>query len=226
MTGPLTLIPVNRLDRAKGRLAALLSPEERARLVLATLETVLAACQEAGFPVTLLTADAVVVRMAGPTVRVLNEDPGLQGLNEQLERAVAQLPPAPGGLLILHADLPLASARDLVGLAAAAPRAPSVTIVRSGDGGTNAMLLRPPGRFPLAYGPDSCARHEAAARAAGYAVAIFPESRLAMDLDTVEDIRTFLATPGTAGSRAGRLLAALDLRARLEDQEPRRASPP
>ncbi|MCC6382743.1 MAG: 2-phospho-L-lactate guanylyltransferase [Dehalococcoidia bacterium] len=220
MTGPLTLIPVNRLDRAKGRLTALLTPEERARLLLATLETVLAACREANFPVTLVTADAVVVRMAGPTVRVLNEEPGLQGLNEQLQGAMARLPPAPGGLLILHADLPLASARALTDLEAAAPPRPSATIVRSGDGGTNAMLLRPPGGFPLAYGQGSCARHEAAARAAGYALQRLPESVLGMDLDTVDDVRAFLALPAAAGTRAGQLLATRGLKERLARAAP------
>lgn len=215
MSDTTALVPVNRLDRAKGRLAAVLTAEERARLALATVGTVLAACRDAGLVVTLLTNDPVVVRAAGAGVRVLNEDPGVHGLNAQLEAAVARMPAAPGGLLILHADLPLATGNELGALAAAAPGPPSATLVRSRDGGTNALLLRPAGTFALAYGPASFAKHEAAARAAGMAVCICESEALALDLDTPEDLQAFLAMPGASATPAGQLLTTLGIPERL-----------
>lgn len=208
----LVLIPVNRLDRAKGRLATYLAPDQRRELFLATLRTVLDAVAGAGCDAVLLTPDREVVR-AFPGVRIVKEEPALSGLNAQLEFALSRVPPPPAGILILHADLPLVTPAALKRLVAASPEAPSATIVRSRDGGTNAMLLRPPGRFALAYGPNSGTLHEHAATAAGVAVRVLDEPALQLDLDTPADLLALLDDPAGAASRAGRLLAsfALDL---------------
>jgi 2-phospho-L-lactate guanylyltransferase len=202
------LIPVNRLDRAKGRLAEILTPDERAALALATFETVVRAALEAGLAAVVLTADERV-REATPTgAACVGEAAGVAGLNAQIEHALAGLGDA-DGVLILHADLPLATAEALVALCEAAPAAPSAALVRSEDGGTNAMLLRPPGRFSLAYGPGSFAVHEARARAAGMTVRVVAAPALALDLDTPGDIKAFLAEPGSAETPAGRALRAM-----------------
>ena len=81
------LIPVNRLDRAKGRLAALLEPEERAELVRRSLATVLEAVVEAGMEAVVLTADEGVRAGLPEGVRSLAEEPELRGLSAQLESA-------------------------------------------------------------------------------------------------------------------------------------------
>ena len=208
----MVLIPVNRLDRAKGRLAALLSPDERAELVRRSLATVLDAVAEAGMAPVVLTADEAVRALLPGGVRALAEEPDLRGLSAQLERAAGRL--AVDELLILHADLPLATAQALRDLAAQAPPAPSMTLVRPADGGTNAMLLRPPGRFPLAYGVGSGDRHEASARAAGLTVRRAPIPALALDLDTPADVRALLAHPSGRECAAGRYLLALGVEAR------------
>ncbi len=206
------LIPVNRLDRAKGRLAALLSPEERAELARRSLATALGAVAEAGMAAVALTADEAVRAILPDGVRALAEEPDLRGLSAQLERAAGRL--AVDELLILHADLPLATAEALRDLAAQAPPAPSMTLVRPADGGTNAMLLRPPGRFPLAYGRGSGDRHEASARAAGLAVRRADAPALALDLDTPADVRALLATPAGRGCEAGRYLLGIGVEGR------------
>jgi 2-phospho-L-lactate guanylyltransferase len=121
------LVPVNHLDRAKARLAALLTAGERQRLALATLHTVLAAATGAGATVTVFTSDPRVAAAAGPGIAVLDEDPALAGLNAQLEGAIRRLRPPPGELLILHADLPLASTAAIRAFVEAAPPAPSAT---------------------------------------------------------------------------------------------------
>ncbi len=213
MPPPLTvLIPVNRLERAKGRLAELLRPEERAEVVRRSLASVLRAVSEAALEPVVLTSDEPACANLPEGVRTLAESPERHGLSAQLEDATERL----GGteLLILHADLPLASAEALLALAKAAPEAPSATLVRSRDGGTNAMLLRPPGRFALAYGSGSGDLHEAAARAAGLAVLRTDVPALALDLDTPADVRRLLATPEGRASEAGRYLAALGVEER------------
>ena len=143
--------------------------------------------------------------------RVITEDPERSGLNAQLEHALARLGQPEGGIAILHADLPLARVEHFAAFAASAPPAPSVTLVRSLDGGTNLMLLRPPGRFALAYGPGSYELHVEAAAAAGMTVTAFDRAELELDIDTPADLATFLATPGAGDTAAGILLRGLDL---------------
>ena len=206
------LVPVNRLDRAKGRLAALLEPEERAELVRRSLAAVLVAVEGAGMAAVVLTSDEAVAAQMPSGVRALGEAPDLRGLSAQLERASGLL--AVEELLILHADLPLVTAEALRELVAQAPPAPSATLVRPGDGGTNAMLLRPPGRFALAYGRGSGDLHEAAAREAGLAVRRADVPALALDLDTPSDVRELLSTAEGRASEAGRYLVEIGIEER------------
>ncbi len=205
------LIPVNALDRAKGRLADVLGPEDRARLVLATLRTVLDAVHAAHCEPVVLTPDQRIRSEAEGRATVIDEDPGARGLNAQLESALVRLAASSrlDQLLILHADLPLASEAGIRVVLAAAPPAPSAALVRSTDGGTNAMLLQPPGRFALAYGPDSFARHASAARSSGIALAEVEVPSLALDLDTPADIERLLRCAEGRESAAGRLLSDL-----------------
>jgi 2-phospho-L-lactate guanylyltransferase len=142
---------------------------------------------------------------------VRGEDPALRGLNAQLEAALQGLEEA----LVLHADLPLATADALTELLAAAQRAPSVTLVESSDGGTNAMVLRPPGSFRLAYGRDSCARHVRSARAAHLHAGLVDSPALRLDLDTAPDLAALLATSAGRASPAGRFLLAIGVEERL-----------
>lgn len=209
---PTVLIPVNRLDRAKGRLASLLTPEERGELVRRSLATVLEAVEGAALEAVMLTSDDAVGAEAPAGVRVLEEDGEVRGLSAQLERAAVRL--GVDELLILHADLPLATAEALRELVAQAPPAPSATLVRPQDGGTNAMLLRPPGRFALAYGTGSGNLHEAAARKAGLAVRRVESAELSLDLDTPADVRALLSTAAGRSSEAGRYLIGIGIEER------------
>ena len=203
------IVPVNRLERAKGRISDVLDAHSRRRLALATLETVLGALREADMRALVLTADAEAAAAATAAgAETLPEEGELPGLNAQLEWAIERLAPA-GSVLILHADLPLATAAALGHLAAVAPPPPSATLVRSSDGGTNAMLLRPAGRFALAYGPGSFARHAQAAAQAGYRVRHADIPALALDLDTGDDLAVFRAHPEALRTPAGRVLGAV-----------------
>lgn len=209
------LIPVNHLDRAKGRLAELLKPEERRTLALITLEAVLHAAGKAAI---VLTPDPEVREIVANRARVLDEDHQRHGLNQQLEGAMARLiadGTAKDSLLILHGDLPLASEESLDVLAGQSA-ANTAVLVESRDGGTNAMLLRPPGHFPLAYGPGSYAKHEKAASGAGMAVVANRNRELRLDLDTPDDIRELLRAPRGRQGAGGVFLLSIGIEERLE----------
>ena len=205
------VIPVNRLDRAKGRLDGVLSPEERRGLALATLGTVVRACLEAGLEPAVLTADEAVAAALDNRVQHIPESPGVEGLNAQLEQAIAGL----DEVVIVHADLPLARGAELRAIVEGSPPGPSITVVRSPDGGTNVMYLRPAGAIALSYGADSWRKHSEAAAASGIEVRTAMAPSLEVDLDTPADLAAFFATLGWESTEAGRFLAARGVPARL-----------
>ena len=216
----MALIPLKPPTEAKARLAGLLSPDERADLSRVTFLTVADALLGAGVPFAVLTPNAVAA--ADLTVgecTVIEEQPSIRGLNAQLQVALNGATFAEAdSVLILHADLPLATpnaVRLLVG--AARKDIGRVTMVKSADGGTNAMILPLPRPFALHYGSGSFALHEVAARAAGLGVYVHRSPRLALDLDTAADVRTLLASSRGRNSPAGRLLLAKGVEARLAD---------
>ena len=214
MTELPVLIPVNRLDRAKGRLATILTEDERETLALITFETVLHA---AGPGAIVLTADETVAARAKGRARVVPEVAGVSGLNPQVEAALLALiqdGTARDQLLILHADLPLATEGAVATLAEQAEE-DSVVLTMSPDGGTNAMLMRPPGRFPLSYGLDSARLHTDAAEAAGLTVVHNKNRELRLDLDTPEDLRELLRAPRGRQGAAGVFLLAIGIEERL-----------
>lgn len=207
MSRPPVLVPVNVLDRAKGRLAELLTADQRRELAIITLRTVVAAASGAGCDVIILTADPAVATLGLDAV-IEPEADGIRGLNPQLEHWLAANVDLPE-LLVLHADLPLATPGAIVRFLHAAPPAPSVTAIQSPDGGTNAMLLRPVAGMSLHYGPGSFALHHAAAESASRAFHEHTDPALSLDLDTPADVRTLLSSPIGSASPAGLYLCEL-----------------
>lgn len=208
MTLPI-LIPVNTLDRAKGRLAEVLEPEQREQLTLITLATVLHA---AGDRAIVLTPDDRVATFVDGRARIVREIPGRPGLNPQIDHAIEELIASgvvTDRLLILHADLPLVRESTLEALEAEDPGPPSVTLVESTDGGTNAMLLHPPGKFRVAYGKKSFDLHVMVASDSGMRVHACENRELELDLDTAADIATLLSTARGQQTAAGHYLLSL-----------------
>jgi 2-phospho-L-lactate guanylyltransferase len=152
----------------KTRLA--LPPEERAELEVAMLARVLAAAVAVG-PTLLVTTDAALGKRFG--VEVVPDPGGGQGAAVAAGLARVDASSA----LVVNADLPLATAEDLLELAAAAP-----ALVPAADGTTNALALVDPAAFRPVYGPGSARRFEAL----GLRPVGLP--RLAADVDTVADV--------------------------------------
>ena len=207
------IVPVRAWPEGKKRLAPLLAPEERGALAKIMLEDMLDCLGRtpAVTEIVIVTDDADAALLASDyRALVLPDAPG--GLNASLAAAAAWLAKArpEAATLIIHADLPAATPEDIEVLAAADT---DVALARAGDGGTNAMLLRPGVSFPFAFGADSCARHLAAAREAGLSAVLVERPGLALDLDRPEDVAAYLARAGN--SRTLGLLHKLDIPARL-----------
>ena len=99
--------------------------------------------------------------------------------------------------MILPADLPLVTPEDLRGMIALGQDNQTVVIATDQhDDGTNAMLIRPPGLIPYAYGPGSFHRHIELAQEAGATVKIFHSDRLALDIDVPADLEEYYRLTG------------------------------
>jgi 2-phospho-L-lactate guanylyltransferase len=210
---PVPLVPLKALAAAKGRLGPWLSPLERRLLAIAMFEDVVAALQAvAGLeaPVVVSPDREVWRRAEAIGCRVVEEPAGAGGLNAALALAADGLAGA-DGLLVVAADLPLASASSIERVLEAAAAAP-VVVVPSHDGdGTNVLAWREPRSFAPRFGPDSAARHLSAPGAVR-----LDDRRLALDVDTVEDLR-LVADLADPDGVTGRRLRDLRLPARLRE---------
>jgi 2-phospho-L-lactate guanylyltransferase len=181
------LVPVKRLDGAKSRLSAALSPQERAELMRTMLADVLEAVRTAAVgPVTIVSSEPLTVDGI-PRF----DDRGLPW-NEALAAATREVV-REDCVAVVSADLPRLRAEEVAQLVAAAP-VRGVAIARARDGGTNAVAMRPPGVLMTHFGEaGSCAVHTRAAEDAGLEAVVVDLPGLAFDLDTPEDLERLRA---------------------------------
>jgi 2-phospho-L-lactate/phosphoenolpyruvate guanylyltransferase len=93
--------------------------------------------------------------------------------------------------LLVPGDTPLLEPGDVARLISASP---GVLIVPDRHGtGTNALVLSPPDAIEPSFGPDSCARHVAAADAAGVPHRVEEVPGLTLDVDTPGDLAELAA---------------------------------
>jgi 2-phospho-L-lactate guanylyltransferase len=181
-----TVVPVKPSREAKSRLAPVLSASERATLTRDLLVRTVQVARTLG-PVVVVSRSPRMRNLAtrhGATA--LSEDG--HDLNEAVGQGLAWAATRAEAALVLPADLPMVTARDLEELAAV-PSPPSggeVVVPCQRGEGTNALLLRPPGAIAPRFGRASLARHVAAADAAGLACTVHHAAGM-VDLDVPDD---------------------------------------
>ena len=200
------VVPVRRLNAAKTRLAPVLSAHERAGVALAMARDVVAGCTaQAGWETWVVSADPTVLRDADRAGArpVPEEGTTLLGAIRQAERVAA----AEGAeaLAVVLADLPWISRAALARVLA--PEVPVAAVRARSDGGTNALVRRPPDVIPALFGRASFERHVRAAARAGLGVRSVAAEELAFDLDRPDDIRRLLED----GREGNTLDACLDM---------------
>ena len=197
---PVPLIPLKALAEAKGRLAPEVGPLQRRLLAIAMFEDVVAALQSVrGLerPVVVSPDREVWRRADAMGCRVVEEPAGAGDLNGALAAAAATANGS--GLLVVAADLPLASAAGLERVLAAAT-APVAVVPSHDGGGTNVLAWRDPASFAPSFGPASAARHLAVPGAVRV-----DEPGLALDVDTADDLRLVAGRLDPASVTARRL---------------------
>jgi 2-phospho-L-lactate guanylyltransferase len=191
------IVPVKRLREAKSRLSSILTRNQRAtlgRALLAhTLDVLAARANLAG--VLVVSADATALMLAkGKGALSLMESEA--GMNTALAQAAAwALAHGAEATLVLPADLPLLTPKDVAELLALAEPTPAVVLAPDRrEQGTNALLSTPPGLIPYLFGPGSFARHTQACEARGVLYRIYRSPRVAFDIDLPEDLREWVGS--------------------------------
>jgi 2-phospho-L-lactate guanylyltransferase len=181
----LAVVPVKGRDGAKTRLAPLLQPEERSRLVLDMLERVLEACAGARS----ITGTLLVTPDPGfaPGRVELLRDAGT-GHADAIALALRD-ERARAGVLVVMADCPLVRPESIDALAAAAS---PLALAPARDGGVNALALRTVNGFVPPFGVP-VEETLGAARAAGLEPVVVDDALLALDVDRPEDYEAMLA---------------------------------
>lgn len=192
---PWLLIPVKALALGKSRLAGTLSSSVRSALNALFLRRLLtAAATFPGVHHTLVVTDCEHVRAASLRARtfaiVQRAGVGLdaavgEGLLE-LQRLGAQR------TIVLMGDVPMVRGSDLAALAEAM-RDRDVLLCPNRDGdGTNAVAMLAAAPIPLTFGGASLARLQIQTERAGYSARHVHNSRIALDVDTPEDLARWL----------------------------------
>jgi 2-phospho-L-lactate guanylyltransferase len=216
------LVPLKDLVQAKTRLAGLLRPSERRALAQAMVQDVLSVlCAHPEVDrVTLLSddpgADLLAVKYGCDCLAEC--ELGAEGFNPLLEEAARRLVCGSGQpLLVLHGDLPLLRGDDITAVLAHQRRSGGLVICCDREGtGTNLLAFDGDSAVPFCFGPGSCARHVAAARAAGVPVRVLHREGIALDIDGPRDMAVLLeALDGGATGDTAALLRGTGLGARL-----------
>jgi len=202
------VVPIKETSDAKRRLAGVLCAARRQELALAMFEDVLATLtgvRELGSIVVVTVDPAAAAIAARYGARVSNAG-AREGHTGAVAAAAREL--AAEAMLTLPGDIPLVEADDIRQLIdvhrhATGRGARAFTIVPAWDErGSNAILCSPAAAVPLRFGADSFLPHLAAARRCAIEPTVARMPRIALDIDTPDDLALFLAAPSPTRTRA------------------------
>jgi 2-phospho-L-lactate/phosphoenolpyruvate guanylyltransferase len=210
------LVPVKDLTQAKVRLAPLLSPAERCALAAAMLDDVLTALRQASTVerIALVTTAPHALGLAAQWgFEVVDEGSG-RGETGAVELAVKVCrEQGASSLAVIPGDIPLLTAADVDCVMQHGTQY-DVVIVPSWDSrGTNAVLLRPPDALQLRFGSWSFFPHVKQAKRKGLSYKVVRLPRVALDVDTPEDLAHMV--PQAMGTKSYAVLEAMHILPRL-----------
>ncbi|MFN3336910.1 MAG: 2-phospho-L-lactate guanylyltransferase [Thermomicrobium sp.] len=198
----LAVVPIQKLEQAKSRLASALEPAKRQSLVLElgrqTIEALRSVPDVA--EVLVVTPDPQVAAAGARwgARPLLQTQPGLNRAIRSAQRVALRAGYA--ALLVVLGDLPLLGARQVqAALALLEPRGIVLAPDRRGTG-TNLLALAPPNVIAPAFGPESRRHHRLAAVRARCTLRELWALPLAFDLDIPDDlVDVRLVTRGEGG---------------------------
>lgn len=196
------VVPVKSLLESKTRLSVVLSPQERESFTLSMLEDVLKALESSVvFQVGVISSDIAVQALANKFgVSYLSESQ--LGLDSAIKQATEWcIQNDTESVLVLPADIPLITFEDINQIVKLSSEETCVVISSSENGGTNALLQKPPNLISTCFGPHSFMKHVGRASAKGISIKFYSSERVAFDIDSLEDLKNFLLIESQTMSR-------------------------
>ncbi len=194
------IVPVKPFVRAKSRLAAVLSAEQRQALAEGmfrhSIETLIQT--SAVDRVTVLSRDSSALAISHDYGVHTIQETGIPNLNASLRRAseIARLE-GWDGLLVLPADLPFVTSEDIEQMVYLGRYLMTVVVAPDrNEDDTNALLVRPAGLIPFSFGPGSFHCHCTLAEKAGATVHTYRSERIGLDIDTPADLAHYRQSVG------------------------------
>jgi 2-phospho-L-lactate guanylyltransferase len=178
-------------------------PDLRERLALAMLYDVLSACTPVARTLLVTHPDSDGAQSAATALGVeIVPDPA-KGQGEAVAAGLVHA--GEGSVIVVNADLPCATSRDLFALLGAMP-AGGMAVVRARDGTTNALALAAGWLFSPVYGAGSADRFMERAGRLGVQAVEVDLPNLADDVDDLGDLERI---EDRVGRRTAAALAAL-----------------
>ncbi len=179
------VIPFKK-SNAKSRLGGFLTPEERGELAMAMLKDVARALLDSGCFEVVDVLSTSIVEVKGASI-VLTEKGLNESLNEYLQKMSLHSINEP--VLIIMADIPLASVKNIKDITASAA---DIVIAPGRMGGTNALFIRDPSSFHADYYGASFLKHREIASKNRLKIEVFDSFNLSTDIDEVADLTEIL----------------------------------
>ncbi|MEM3088634.1 MAG: 2-phospho-L-lactate guanylyltransferase [Candidatus Bathyarchaeia archaeon] len=189
------IIPVKTLSKSKRRLSSVLSLDERQMLTLSMFEDVLRSMtiSQVIDRVVVISPDLAVSKLAECYDVDVIAEKTLRGMNSAVGEAIEySLSEGAQKVLVVPADIPLVASRDLEEIISLGKDVSVVISPSKSERGTNALLLSPPNIIPTSYGQNSFKLHINAAMRRGIQPEIYRSKRVALDIDTPEDLIDFI----------------------------------
>lgn len=184
----LAAIPIKPFGVAKRRLADRLDGATRSRVGRCIAARTATAAGDAGALIAVVTGDTGVAAWARANGYLAIPETNAGGLDGAAEAVVAEAARCHRTWAVIHADLPLITPAALAPVFELATS--RSVLVPSHDGGTN-VIAGSGTAFRFAYGRASFHRHLAAYPNSS----VVTDVRLALDLDTGDDLTRVLAHP-------------------------------
>ncbi len=198
MNGIYLLIPFKGLNTSKSRLSSVLPLSERRKLSLAMLLDVITVARKSKLldKIYIVTPD---LNISGSIkdVSLIFEPPPCD-LNKAVQIGMnICIKMNAKAALILPADIPFIKPEDICNIIKLSSYEKRVIVIcKSKSGGTNALLMKPPGIIPPCFGNESFEKHVLASKERNIPIKIYSSPTVETDVDYPDSLLTERLTLG------------------------------
>jgi len=201
------IIPVSRFSHAKTRLSPTLTPIERENLLKSMLKDVIKVLKNSVDRVMVISSDKDVLDYVDKLEVESLEEYGSTDLNGALKQAVDYCANDCSKILITPSDIPLLREEHVKDILKTGEDV-DVVIAPAKGGGTNALLMPPPG-IEMMFGDCSFFKHLEEAGKVGLTFSVFDSFYISLDVNTAEDLGEIMLHGKNTNTR--RFLEELEL---------------